>query len=95
MRTNIRAEFINLNNSIISLTELQKNELVMCMKEKTFSKGEFLWKKGEQCLGCYIVFSGTFQVYDIPHNVNNLKESQDVTYKGNLIGDFPSLTTDE
>ena len=70
-----------------SLTELQKNEIVMLMKEKTYNKEDYLWKKGEQCNECFFVFSGSFQIVEKPENRNGIL---DCTYKGNLIGDFPS-----
>ena len=63
----------------------------MLMKEIHIAKDEWLWKKDELCPGCYFVWSGGYNLVDMPPTVKGLLE---FTYKGNLIGDFPSLTGD-
>ena len=60
----------------------------MLMKEKDFKKDEWLWKINDMCPGCYFVYSGTYNFIDKPKKLSQLE----FTYKGNLLGDFPSLT---
>lgn len=62
------------------------------MKQRTVEKGEWIWKKGEVPSGCFFVFSGGFQIVDLPNKVRNMSE---FSYKGNLVGDFPCLTKGE
>ena len=80
-------EFINENTFIRSLSESQKNQVNMYLKEIITIPGQNLWKKDEKCPFCFFVKSGKFQMIapqkSVPKNF--------VLKKGSLVGDFPSL----
>ena len=80
-----RAEFINLNKNISTITELQKNTLNMLLSEKKYKAGDYLWRAGSKVKGGYFVWSGSWQMSELPVRCNEL----DMTIsKGNFISDF-------
>lgn len=80
-------EFINENSFIRSLSENQKNQVNMYLKEIITTPGQTLWKKDEDCPFCFFVKSGKFQMIApqkcVPKNF--------VLKRGSLVGDFPNL----
>lgn len=87
MRMANLGEFINFNNFIKSLSEVQKNKVNMLIKEKKTNPGEILWKKDDLSSFCFFVKTGKFQMVApqkyVPKNF--------VLKKGSLVGDFPNL----
>lgn len=79
-----------MNKTFSQLTELQKTELNMVMKDKHVAAGEWLWKKDEPCEGCFFIYSGVFGFDEVPDVKGAAKGKKYIS--GTVLGDFPNLT---
>lgn len=80
------AEFINNNKFISKMTESQKNDINVRLKEVNVNSGEVLWKVGDTPTYCFFICSGRFLQQGPGGKANCFN-----LIKGQLVGDFPHL----
>lgn len=84
------AEFINNNKFVCKLTQQQKDDINVCLKEYRPKDNEVQWKKDDiQCTFCFFICSGEFML------IGAEKAPGYELKKGQLVGDFPSLLYDK
>lgn len=90
IRKSDHAEFINNNKFVSKLSEQQKNDINMSLKQVKIKADEYVWKINSQPSCCFFIYSGEFLQFGPDEKSGGGYQLN----KGQFVGDFPNIIED-